>query len=69
MPSRPSTLPFSATVDEMVRLTGLTKTQVYELLNEGRNEAPTSERRTLIPMDVVRRHVDGLPKLRVGGQG
>ena len=55
-------LPFSATPAEAGRLSGLTKTAIYNLLNAGVLEAHQSGRRTLVLMDGVVRHVQSLPK-------
>lgn len=59
-------LPFSATVNETIRLFGLSKTALYVLLAEGRIEARKRGKTTLILMDGVRRYVDALPRATFG---
>ena len=63
-----ATLPYSATVDEAARLSGLSKSTLYELMSAGKIEAKKLGRRTLIVMDGVRKHVDGLPPAKIQGR-
>ena len=57
------TMPFAATVADAVKLSGITRTELYRLLGEGAIKAKKSGRRTLIMMDSVREYVRGLPDL------
>lgn len=59
-------LPFSATVNETIRLSGLSKTALYLLLGQGHIEARKRGKTTLILMDGVRRYVDALPRATFG---
>ena len=58
------TIPFSATVADAVRLSGIGRTELYRLLGEGSIKAKKSGRRTLILMDSVRDYVQRLPDLK-----
>ena len=69
MTAQSTTLPYSAGIEEAVRLTGVTRTQLYNLLAEGKVQAKKSGRRTLVLMDGLRAYVDGLPSARFGGGG
>ncbi len=70
MPTSADTLPYSAGIEEAVRLTGVTRTQLYNLLAEGKVKAKKSGRRTLVLMDGLRAYIDGLPhaRFRAGGE-
>lgn len=64
--STDQSMPFAAIPEEAARLSGLTKTDIYALLNAGTIEAHQSGRRTLVLMDGLVKHVRSLPKKRFG---
>lgn len=66
MPTSGDTLPYSASIKEAIRLTGLSKTKLYALLAEGKLQGKKHGRRTLVMMDGVRAYVDALPRARFG---
>ena len=63
-----ATLPYSATVDEAARLSGLSVSTLYELMAAGTIKGRKSGRRTLVLMDGVRKHVDALPEADIKGR-
>jgi hypothetical protein len=58
-------MPFAATVNDAVKLSGLTRTELYRLLGVGSIKAKKSGRRTLVMMDSVREYVRQLPDMDV----
>lgn len=56
-------IPFAATVNDAVRLSGLSRTELYRLMGEGAISAKKSGRRTLIMMESVRDYVQRLPDM------
>jgi len=59
-------MPFAASPAEAARLSGLTRTEIYNLLNAGTIEARASGRRTLVIMEGLVRHVESLRRKQFG---
>ncbi len=64
--SNTSSLPISASVDEAVRLSGLSKTDLYALLAAGTIDARKRGRKTLIMVDSLQRYIESLPRAKFG---
>lgn len=64
-----STEPMTVTVREAVRLSGLSRSELYRRLAAGRIEARKSGSRTLIVTASLRMHLDSLPMARFGKNG
>ena len=60
-------LPFAATVHEAVRLSGLSRTAIYALLNEGKIEARKRGKTTLVLVEGLLTYVDELTRAEFGG--
>ena len=58
-PDQPDTKPISVKVPEAVRLTGLSRSRVYELMRSGEIEFVKVGRSTLIPFDSLRTFIEG----------
>lgn len=54
-------------IGETVRLFGIGRTKLYELINSGDIEALKLGRRTLIRANSARSYIDGLPRVGRGG--
>ena len=56
-------MPFAATVEDAVRLSGIGRTEMYGLIKTGAIKAKKFGRRTLILMDSVQAYVHALPDI------
>ena len=54
--------PIAATIANVTRQTGLSRSEIYRLLARGKLRAVTSGRSTLVLMDSVVEHLASLPK-------
>ena len=57
----------TTTLAETARLTGLSRSELYRLLAQGRLRAVKANRRTLILWDSVREYLDSLPSATFRG--
>ena len=55
------TSPLAVTIQEAVRISGLSRSELYRRLADGKVRAKKSGARTLILMESLRAHIDGLP--------
>ena len=51
--------PLAVSINDTVRMLGVGRTSIYEMIKDGRLEALKLGRRTLIKTDSIRRLVDG----------
>lgn len=54
----------SLTIKDAAAAGGLGATKLYELIGKGKIQAVKEGRRTLILADSLRRHVEGLPRVK-----
>ena len=59
------TQPLTVTIPEAVRLSGLSRSEIYRRLGTGDIEARKSGSRTLIVWTSLKSHVDALPAARI----
>jgi hypothetical protein len=55
------TSPLAVTIQEAVRISGLSRSELYRRLSDGKVRAIKSGARTLIVMDSLRTHLASLP--------
>ncbi|TIM06405.1 MAG: helix-turn-helix domain-containing protein [Mesorhizobium sp.] len=55
------TMRISATIPEAVEMTGLSRSALYRLFNEGKITPRKNRKRTLILVEDLRRYVENLP--------
>jgi excisionase family DNA binding protein len=53
--------PLTLTIQEAVRISGLSRSELYRRLSDGKVQAVKSGARTLITMDSLRAHLASLP--------
>ncbi len=58
--------PIAVTIPNAVRLTGISRTKLYQEINERKITAIKSGRRTLIPFDELQAYLANLPKYQAG---
>lgn len=59
--------PIAVTIPEAVRLTGYTRTGIYDALKRGDLDAHKAGRRTLISFASLQAYIAGLPAYQAGG--
>lgn len=59
--SMKSVEPLAVSVADAVKITGLSRSELYRLMGAGRVRAVKHGVRTLIPMDALRAHLAALP--------
>lgn len=59
--------PIAVTIPDAVKVSGLSRTSIYEALKRGDLSARKAGRRTLISFADLKAYLAGLPKYRAGG--
>lgn len=54
--------PFAISINEAVRVSGLSRSEIYRRLSDGRLDAIKPSRSTLILVDSLRAHLASMPK-------
>jgi excisionase family DNA binding protein len=65
MTDRQMPTPLAVTIKEGARLTGMSRTRIYELIGENRLEAVKAGRRTLLRMASLQDYMASLPRAEI----